>query len=370
MQKKYSSDESRQQRFFSIIESNGEIETGSITQLPLPLSDLLQITDQSPITEEVIDSGLTARIYRIWVNDNSYALKLRRDRILVQNNDGQCSFINEVERRLDFENLKKKNDSDFDYHTIIDTIYGSRREGIILSPWIEGSHEITWDSKTINNLFTTLYHIETAGIFEWDLCPGNMILDTSGDIILYDFGYCYRFNPMIEHNSAGLSAPLFHHAERFETRAFMQYLMDLSSATSNLMAVKLYRIEKEIAINWYEKRLRWLEQSKADRVVTTLTRSLITRWESGLSTDADLDDLYMSESHRSYVLDMGDDLHGKTCTRQTIKKIDRIIDNIKNHHGRLVELGALFFGDEKLTRDDLLAKYRKNRDLAVSYQVS
>ena len=57
----------------------------------------------------------------------------------------------------------------------MNTTYASLRKGIILSPWIEGEHIHTYSEPVLESLFETLYHLEIEGLFELDLCPGNIL---------------------------------------------------------------------------------------------------------------------------------------------------------------------------------------------------
>ena len=47
-----------------------------------------------------LDDGLTARVYRVQLAGRDWALKVAR-RPVVQNPDGQTSFLNELQRRRD-----------------------------------------------------------------------------------------------------------------------------------------------------------------------------------------------------------------------------------------------------------------------------
>ncbi len=88
--------------------SGADIEAGSISLLPLGLSELLEMNESSPYFEKHIGSGLTADIFKLNINGRRWNLKKKRTEILVKNADGQTSFLNEVQRRSDFELLKKK----------------------------------------------------------------------------------------------------------------------------------------------------------------------------------------------------------------------------------------------------------------------
>ena len=130
--------EARQKEQSAILERGEEIEAGTISDLPADLETLKHIDETSPLVVKSFKGGLTAVVHKLEIAGKSYTLKKKRDKILVHNIDGQTSFINEVQRRRDFEALKKKDAAA--YAGIVPTIYASVTHGIILSPWIDGGH--------------------------------------------------------------------------------------------------------------------------------------------------------------------------------------------------------------------------------------
>jgi len=101
----------------------------------------------------------------------------------------------------------------------------------------------------------------------------------------------------------------------------------------------------------------WLIEHHADSEIIQWIRHFIEKWEKGLRSDAGLEGLYGQESFRSYILDVEDDLSGKSCTAATVKKISCVLDMIRTEFAFLRESGSLFWGDEKLERQQLLEKY-------------
>lgn len=358
--------EERRESQLQFINTNSELEVGSLDEFPLEVDELQEIDKASQYVVKVFDSGLTAVVYKLCINGELYNLKKKRNTILVKNVDGQTSFLNEVQRRNDFYYLKNKDSKSFT--GIVDTIYASFQKGIILSPWIDGVHITKGSKKIYESLFNTLLDMELNGIFEWDLCGGNLLV-SKGDIKLFDFGYTYRFNPLTQFNSDGMDSPLFHMAERFETRFFMQYLMDIELSLGKQGSLKEYKEEKEAALKIYNKKLEYLKKNKALKEITDWLEAIILSWEEGLKSDKNLEELYGIEAFRSYILDIGDDVGGKSCTVSTIKKIDRVLELIEHDYDFLINKNILFFGDEKLNRQQLIEKYKEIRKLVIKYQL-
>lgn len=357
----------RRKKQIEFLNSGDEIEVGDASEAPLAISELVEIDGSSEYVEKHIGSGLTADIYKLKINGKYWNLKKKRAEILVQNIDGQTSFLNEVQRRRDFEMLKKTNAQA--YRGIVDTAYASLNKGIILSPWIDGGPVKKYTREIFADLFNTLYHIETAGLFEYDLCPGNLLLQSDGSVRLFDFGYMYPYSPLKEFNPDGMQLPLFHPAERFETRSFMQYLMDIEDERGIEAALVEYQAEKEAALEYYEKKIKWLIENAADTGIVEWTKIFTGLWEKGLSERAELEKLYGIESMRSYILDIHDDIGGRSCTRETLKKVDRVLSKI--------EAGTAFPFDDplfsldgcKLDRDRLLSKYSEIKKSVIEYQL-
>lgn len=356
----------RRENQMKFINSNSEVEVGTLDNFNLSADELQIIDKDSKYVVNVFEGGLTAVVYKLSIGGKFYNLKKKRDNILVQNIDGQTSFLNEVQRRNDFNNLKKKDEQSF--KGIVDTIYASFQKGIILSPWISGEHISMCSKKIYESLFSTLLNMELGGIFEWDLSGGN-ILVVGDEIRLFDFGYTYKFNPLTQFNSDGMESPLFHMAERFETRFFMQYLMDLEHNSNRENRHKAYKEEKEGALHIYKKKLEYVVKNEGSKNIANWINKIILSWEEGLSSDEKLEELYEIEAFRSYVLDIGDDVGGKSCTKSTIKKIDKVLSIIEDNYNFLKDKNGLFFGDKKLNKAQLTEKYQGIKHLVMKYQL-
>lgn len=294
-------------------------------------------------------------------------MKKKRENILVKNVDGQTSFLNEVQRRRDFEGLKKKDRHS--YRGVVDTTYASLINEIILSPWIEGNSIKKYTKALFENLFDTLFHIEIAGLFEYDLCSGNLLEENDGLIRLFDFGYMYPFNPLTDFNSDGKALPMLHSVERFETRSYMQYLMNIEDEVGLKATLDAFRIEKAEALKYYQRKKEWLINNQADSDIIEWFNSLICIWMEGLSSQDNLRRLYDLESFRSYVLDIHDDVSGESCSPDTLLKIGKVILKIESNYDYLRINQGLFWGDEKLSKTDLYKKYSEMRDTVKRFQI-
>ena len=202
---------------------------------------------------------------------------------------------------------------------------------------------------------------------EWDLCPGN-ILEDQGNIWLFDFGYMYPFDPLTQFNSNGVSDPLFHACERFETRNFFGWLLRQASMTE-AEQLALYRELKVVALEVYQQKLNWLQQHQASSLVCQWVSGFIDQWQSALGCDEALRSLFEVENFRSQVLDIEDDLHGKSCSAFTLQRLDFVERCIRERFAALQQGGALFYDNAGKSQQELLALYADKRRQVLQYQL-
>ncbi|WP_245542328.1 hypothetical protein [Psychromonas hadalis] len=360
-------EQQRQQAQQNFVESEENIEVGSLQGFPLTLQQLKNTTSDSKYVVKTFTSGLTAIVYHLQLGGQSWTLKLKRAVSLVNNIDGQTSFLNEVQRRRDLVKLKQEAPDKFKH--IVDTQFANFKEGIILSPWIEGEPLLHLTRDIFEQIFSTIDNLELSGLFEWDFSSGNILLDTHGEIKLFDFGYMYRFDPKQHFNSNGLTAPLFHGVERFETRFFFDYLLKNPLNLSSDALFELYRIEKQCALKAYQIKLTNLIELGANDEVIARQRAMNHCWQEALLSDNALQELYLLESFRSNLLDLLDDLHGQSCTPDTLRKADLVLNIIELHYQDIVASDGFFFGDEDLSKTELIEKYNRYRKKAKHFQL-
>jgi hypothetical protein len=342
---------------------------GSQSRSPWALARLKKMRDDDPAVVESISSGLTARVYRLRAqNACDFTLKLARPKALVGNVDGQTSFLNEVQRREDFERLKREPGGELRWQAIVDTVFASYLDGSILSPWIEGVHIVQWDERRLSQLLGLVCDLWVEGLFEWDLCGGNL-LDDGQQIRLFDFGYMYRFDPLRHFNSAGHGddQPLFHPAERFESRNFCAYLLQLEKQ-SQTAALDAFRLEKEVALDAYLRMRSKVAAQGAKSVVLDWLAGITRGWAEALHGDAS--SLYLSENWRSHALDLYDDLSGKSCTPMTLLRADWLLCALRENGDALRAQHSFFWDDEPLDQKALIARYTALRQQAVSLQLT
>lgn len=359
--------ELRRKRQLEILGSGIEIELGDIKKLPLSIEEIKKIDKNSNYVSEYFGGGLTGEVFKISVNGKDYTLKKVREEILVKNIDGQTSFLNEVQRRKDFERAKQEDKEA--YKAVVNTIYASLNHGFILSEWIEGEKIYRYNREIYKNIFNTMLNVEISGNFECDYAHGNLLIQEDGTVRIFDFGYMYPFDIRNDYNSDGKEIPLFHIVERFETRNYMQYLMDLGENYGIKLVLKEFREEKEEAISVYKKKLEYLDKNNGSEDIKNWISSFIKLWEQGIETEKSLKLLYDLESFRSYVLDIEDDLGGKSCNPDTMKKLEKVIETLEKDYDYLKMHNGFFWGDEKLSENEILKKYKEMRVLIEKYQL-
>lgn len=356
----------RQKRHLQMLESDFELTLGSEDGLPWRITDLAAIKGGEAFVVQTIDSGLTATIHHLRAEGRDFALKLARKECLVRNVDGQTSFLNELVCRQRIEDLRAETNA---FSAVTKTYAASHRHGVLLTEWVDGESIRVWDRRKLQQLFAAGCELLLAGLFEWDLCSGN-VLDDGERIRLFDFGYMYAFDPLRQFNSAGNgdSEPMFHLAERFETRNYFATLLTLEKEQGFDAALAAFRMEKEVAIEAYRSLRRELQQRGGTAPIGDWLQGIITRWSSALSND--LHSLYLQEGWRSHVLDLDDDLRGKTCTPMTLQRGEWLLHALQHHHDDLRALDAFFWQDRERSREQLLATYHEHLTMAQRYQIA
>lgn len=356
--------QSEQQQF----ELSGEnLIVGDVEHCPIDPEQLALTTSNSPYVVETFNSGLTAEVFRVRFEGKDYTLKKKRPQAKVHNLDGHYSFLNEVQRRADFQQRKDNPVTAETFDNIVTTVYADYRLGIILSDWIEGEPVRTISVKVLEQLFSTLTACEQIGLFEWDLCAGNLLLDSNDKLWLFDFGYMYRFDPLTELNSNGMEDPLFQFCERFETRFLSGWLLEQGYSDSQSLA--LFRKVKRQALKALVVQCDWLQSQGASSQVLEAKLKQITDYKAALASDRQLKLLFQQEMFRSHVLDIEDDLSGKSCTPTTLKRVEAVLSMIDEGYSALKEQGALFYHNQGKSQSDLTDSYRDALDLVKQYQI-
>ena len=359
----------RHARQLDFVASRAPLVVGSLADFPLDLATLAGLQDADPRVVAVLDGGLTARIFCLDVGGRRWTLKRARPQALVRNVDGQTSFLNEVQRRADLERLKREPGGQARWAGIVDTVFASFRDGVMLSPWIAGAHVDAWDERTLSQVLGQACELWLEGLFEWDLCGGNL-LDDGQQVRLFDFGYMYRFDPLRQFSSAGngTDVPLFHPAERFESRCFCAHLLGQEQGAGADAALRLFRLEKEIALATYRSTRARVARRGASADVLAWLDAVTTRWSQALQ--GDLGSLYLAENWRSHVLDLDDDLRGQTCTPMTLCRADWLLAALDAHEPALRAQNAFFWGDEHRDAGTLRERYAAHRRAATGFQVN
>jgi hypothetical protein len=348
----------RQQSQLAFLASGAELEVGTADACPLPVGELAATRGDEPYVVQTFRSGLTAVVHRLRLGGRDWALKLARPQALVRNVDGQTSFLNEIQRRADLERLKAAPGGRERFAAIVDTQYASLKRGLLLSPWIEGGPVRTWNERTLAQVLGAAVELVLAGLFEWDYCPGN-VLDDGMQVRLFDFGYMYRFDPLRHFNSAGngRDAPQFHAVERFETRSYFGYLLGVEHEQGIDAALTAFRLEKGIALEAYRRLRRELDRRNAVEEILAWIDAIESRWRIALRDDLG-------------ALDLADDLHGQTCTPQTLARASWLIEALTANFDALRAHDAFFGIDVRCERATLLDRYRQRLARAKRLQTA
>jgi hypothetical protein len=327
-----------------------------IHRSPIPVEVLLAVDENHSMVVKAIKSGLTAHVYHVVYDDVHYCLKKKRDQIKVQNDDGQLSFLNEILCRKVIENHRENPVID---QGISKTYYANLHEGIILTGWVQGQHPKSFNRTMLKNTFKLLNALEAIGLFEWDLCSGNLLYHNN-QLTMFDFGYMYQMNPKEGINSEAFSAPIFHMVERLETRSFFGYLLSLEEDEK----LENYRVLKEEAVKAYKDKIVGLKEMKASEQVIDFYQKHVNQWMLALESSDALKHLFDRDAYRSYALDVHDDLTGQTCTSGTLKKIDYLIQVVRDDYEAL---DLLWF--DEFDKHELLEIYEDRKIKAKKWQV-
>lgn len=99
------------------------------------------------------------------------------------------------------------------------------------------------------------------------------------------------------------------------------------------------------------------------------SESLRDQYLTALESDDALDNLFTLEMFRSNVLDIEDDLDGKSCTPTTIKRVNTVLEMVENFYPLLQKQGALFFDNKGKSKQELIESYKKKMNLVKQHQL-
>ncbi len=362
------SEAARRQAQRDFAASGANLAVGGLSGLPWSAAELRRLDAGSPGVLRRIASGLTSVVFQL--RDDAgrhWALKRAWPQARVHNVDGQTSFLNEVQRRADINGLLARGGGLPGLAALPHTRYADYRAGLILSPWIDGSAVTDWDERRLLQVLQAACALWLEGLFEWDLSGGNL-LDDGRQMRLFDFGYCYRFDPLRQFNPAGsgIGVPLFHPAERFETRHLSGVLLALERDVGEAAALALFRRAKQAAVEAYAELRAAAAARGASAEVLGWLDGIGASWRTGLRDGAEA--LYFAEQWRSHALDLADDLGGRSCTATTLARADWLLAALRSHPQAV--RGALFGADAGLDAAALRARYAGYREQAALWQIT
>lgn len=351
-------DEARQRSDLAFLASGAEFAFGDVAALPWPVAALQALSVDSPGVEAVHDGGLTAQVLCLNHDGRRWAVKRARRECRVRNDDGRTSFLNELHRHAELAALRP-------LPGIIAPVYGSLHDGLVVSPWIEGGHPGVLDDRQARTLLQAACALAEQGFFEWDYSSGNL-LDDGERVWLYDFGYCYRFDPLTQFNSAGRGHdhPRHHPAERIEGRHLFGALLE---AGDDAAALPHFIAFKRLAADAYEALADRLDARHASSAVLAHYRGLASGWRRALADDPGR--LYLASAWQAHASDLADDLHGRSCTPRTLKRAQWLQKAVREHAAALRGTGALAGDEAALDDAALLQRYRSREVQARRHQL-
>ena len=318
----------RQARLLQMLESKEEIRIGRERDCPLPLAQLLRLTEAHPAVLKIYRHGLTAEVFHLKVEGHHWCLKRRRHDSLVANADGKTAFLTELERRREIEALRELHPTILS--KVVCTSFGSARAGVLVSPWLRGAPVSQLDKRNLAQMLAVQAELARWGWFDWDPSPGNL-LDDGQQIAVFDFGYMWPFDPRHEFNSNGLADPQFHVPERLETRTLSGLWLDEADP------LPLFRHWRELCLAWAREELQHLTREGASAPVLARLQGLQAEWRSALASEEGLAASWWRDMYRSHHLDIQDDLSGKSCGPLTLRRLDWLERAVSEHFPLLVD---------------------------------
>jgi hypothetical protein len=308
-------DGARQAEHLAWLRSGRDCTFGDPSALPWPAAELAAMTPLHPAVHSVHDGGLTARVMRLRSPQGDFALKQARPVCKVRNVDGQTSFLNELRRHAELAQARAQGHA---LPGIVAPVFGSLRQGVILSPWIEGASPDLTDPRCAQRFFEAAFALLRQGCFEWDFSPGNLI-DDGERVWLFDFGYCYRFNPLSHCNSAGTGTehPQFNVVERIEARNLFGALLDHPDPLRGFVILRSTALQ---ACHLWLAELR--DRGAAPWLLADWQQRL-DGWADRLATAPEA--LYLEAARAAHETDLHDDLSGQSCTPRTLRRIDWLL---------------------------------------------
>lgn len=303
-------DAARQAQALAWLASAQDFELGDAAALPWPAEQLDAMDATHPAVQQLLDGGLSAQVLQLRAADGRlWALKRARAESRVRNADGQTAFLNELQRHAELRGAGPG---------IVQPLYGSLRRGWLLSPWLQGQTPDLGDARAAAALLQAAFALLRRGCFEWDYAPGNLI-DDGQQVWLFDFGYCYRFDPLTQFNSAGngVEHPEHHVVERIEARALFAALLDHAEPLAAFLRWRQLALQ---ACSAWQAELQ--ARGAAAFIVDDWARRL-DAWAQGLAQDPER--LYLEAARAAHQADLLDDLRGQSCTPRTLRRADWLI---------------------------------------------
>lgn len=131
----------------------------------------------------------------------------------------------------------------------------------------------------------------------------------------------------------------------------------------------VFRKVKQTALKAIEDKRTWLEKNGGESHVIEHYLEIWRDFNEAISSQEALEKCFLLTMFRSHVLDIEDDLEGKSCTPLTLKRLTMVKENLKYHFELLERHGALFYQNKGASLEELRLRYEQKFELAEGCQL-
>lgn len=335
-------DERRREAGLHWLRSGEEVRVGDPRKLPLPFRELAQVTADHPAVRSCHEA-VTTDILCLALGDFRYTLKIWRRERPAEDIDGLLSFMTELlcRRRIEAARHDLESGTHSGMRYLVKSIFGSLNHRVLISPWIEGQTLADlpfadWTDERLANVFAAHASLLRLGLFDWNPTANNVLCVEGHDVRLFDFGYCYPFNPLLEGNSNWEERPYANLAERFETRCLFPTLLARGEDLTGDFALGLWRRAKAALAPRMRYHAESLYAMGAAHGMVLHHRALASEWEACLADPAHGEATFLHELVRSLYLYVLRDLLQHSCNAFTLEAATALGRCLREHRRAFV----------------------------------
>ncbi|MGL5948466.1 MAG: hypothetical protein ACRCYV_05310 [Aeromonas sp.] len=268
----------QEQALSALLASQQEIDIGRARDCPLPLAQLIRLSDDHSAVQQTYAWGLGSEVFHLKVDGHHWCVKRRKGGAKRY----QFAFLTELLRRREIELLRGTHPTALP--DVVCTTYGSLQAGILVSPWLRGVPVHQLCERNVQQMLAVHTDLARWGWFNWDPCPSNL-LDDGEQVRVFDFGATGRFTPAAEFHSHGLLESGVHLVERLESRC----LSGLWLSDDIRQVPPLFAYWRELGVRWAQAEFTFYQaQPQASAHVLQRLSALAAHWQQALRSPAAL----------------------------------------------------------------------------------